>query len=284
MKKKTKKKIITILLAFVITAFGGMAVKENINPVSDDLEVHFIDVGQGDSTLLISKGETLLIDGGDREYSSKVVSYIENLGIKEIDYLVATHPHSDHINGLVGVINKFDVKNVIKNEESVDTRVYESFVKAYERKNINIIIPKVGDRFEFGEAEFKIVGPTAYNFDTNNNSIAVRVVHGNNSVIFTGDGEKLEESTLMYTGEEIKSNIYHVGHHGSRKASSQEFLNEVNPDYAIISLGKDNMYRHPHEEVLKRLKKMNIEILRTDNSGDIIMISDGKDVLFSTEK
>ncbi|WP_099203085.1 ComEC/Rec2 family competence protein [Miniphocaeibacter massiliensis] len=284
MKKRTKKKLITLLLAIILTIFGGITVKDAVLNVSNDLEVHFIDVGQGDSTLLISKGEAILIDGGDREYSSKVVSYIEKLGIKELKYIISTHPHSDHINGLVGVINKFKVNNIIRNEEEVDTRVYESFVEAYERNDTNVIIPRVGDKFKFGESEITIVGPTAYNFDTNNNSIAIRITHGENSILFTGDAEKLEESTLMYTGEKIESKVYHVGHHGSRKASSKEFLDEVNPEYAVISSGKGNMYGHPHKEVLNRLKSINAEVFRTDISGNIVMISDGKDVLFSTEK
>ncbi|MDL2311139.1 MBL fold metallo-hydrolase [Peptostreptococcaceae bacterium OttesenSCG-928-C18] len=284
MKKQTKKKIITLLIAIIITFLGGLKAKDTFLPVENNLEVHFIDVGQGDSTLLISQGETLLIDGGERDYSSKVISYIENLGIEEIDYMIATHPHSDHISGLVGVLNKFKVKNVIRNEEEVDTRVFKSFVKLCDEKDINVTIPKVGDKFTFGEVEFTIIGPTAYNFDTNNNSIATRVVHGKNSLIFTGDGESMEESTLMYTGEEIKSKIYHVGHHGSRKATSKEFLEEVNPEYAVISLGKDNMYGHPHKEVLNRLEENDVKIFRTDLMGSIIMVSDGKEVLFSSEK
>ncbi|HHX69908.1 MAG: ComEC/Rec2 family competence protein [Miniphocaeibacter sp.] len=285
MKKITKKKIISLLIALIITAFGGITVTENLaDNINSDLEVHFIDVGQGDSTLLISKEESILIDGGERHASSKVVSYIEKLGIEEIDYVIATHPHSDHISGLVGVINKFKVKNIIRNEEEVNSKIYESFVNSYTNKNINVIIPKVGDNFEFGEANFKIVGPTAYNFDTNNNSLAIKVNHGKNSLLFTGDAEKIEESTLMYTGEEIDAKILHVGHHGSRKASSEEFLKEVNPEYGIISVGRDNIYGHPHKEAVDRLKKQNIEIYRTDISGDIILISDGEEILISTEK
>lgn len=285
MKKITKKKIISLIIALLITAFGGITVTENLaDNVNSDLEVHFIDVGQGDSTLLISKGESILIDGGERHASSKVVSYIEKLGINKIDYVIATHPHSDHISGLIGVINKYEVKNIIRNEEEVDSKIYDSFVNAYESKNINTIIPKVGDSFKFGEANFEILGPTAYNFDTNNNSLAVKVNHGKNSFLFTGDAEKLEESTLMYTGEEIDAKILHIGHHGSRKASSEEFLKEVNPEYGIISVGKDNMYGHPHKEALNRLEKHNIKTYRTDISGDIIIISDGEDILISTEK
>ena len=262
-----------------------MFINENNSiDINDDLEIHFIDVGQGDSTLLVSKGEAILIDGGERFASSKVVSYIENLGITEIKYIIATHPHSDHISGLIGVMNKFKVNNIIKNEENISTGIYDSFLKKSNEKNIKVIIPKLGDEFIFGEAQFKIIGPTAYNFDTNNNSLAIRVTHGENSVLFTGDGEKLEESTLMYTGMNIQSNILHVGHHGSRNASSTEFLNEVNPDYGIISVGKDNIYGHPHREALDRFKKQNIKILRTDILGDILMISDGKDVIFSSEK
>ncbi|QQK07734.1 ComEC/Rec2 family competence protein [Miniphocaeibacter halophilus] len=285
MKKITKKKIISLIIALLITAFGGITVTENLaDNVNSDLEVHFIDVGQGDSTLLISKGESILIDGGERHASSKVVSYIEKLGINKIDYVIATHPHSDHISGLIGVINKYEVKNIIRNEEEVDSKIYDSFVNAYESKNINTIIPKVGDSFKFGEANFEILGPTAYNFDTNNNSLAVKVNHGENSFLFTGDAEKLEESTLMYTGEEIDAKILHIGHHGSRKASSEEFLKEVNPEYGIISVGKDNMYGHPHKEALNRLEKHNIKTYRTDISGDIIIISDGEEILISTEK
>lgn len=135
-----------------------------------------------------------------------------------------------------------------------------------------------------GDSKLKILGPTAYNFDTNNNSLVIKVSHGENSLLFTGDGEKIEESSIMYTGEDLSAKILHIGHHGSRKASSHEFLKEVNPEYGIISVGKDNMYGHPHKEVINRLNKYNIEYFRTDISGDIIMISDGEDIIFSTEK
>ena len=285
MSKKFKNSIFSIIIIIILSVFSGLFINENNSiDINDDLEIHFIDVGQGDSTLLVSKGEAILIDGGERFASSKVVSYIENLGITEIKYIIATHPHSDHISGLIGVMNKFKVNNIIKNEENISTGIYDSFLKKSNEKNIKVIIPKLGDEFIFGEAQFKIIGPTAYNFDTNNNSLAIRVTHGENSVLFTGDGEKLEESTLMYTGMNIQSNILHVGHHGSRNASSTEFLNEVNPDYGIISVGKDNIYGHPHREALDRFKKQNIKILRTDILGDILMISDGKDVIFSSEK
>ena len=285
MSKKFKNSIFSIIIIIILSVFSGLFINENNSiDINDDLEIHFIDVGQGDSTLLVSKGEAILIDGGERFASSKVVSYIENLGITEIKYIIATHPHSDHISGLIGVMNKFKVNNIIKNEENISTGIYDSFLKKSNEKNIKEIIPKHGDEFIFGEAQFKIIGPTAYNFDTNNNSLAIRVTHGENSVLFTGDGEKLEESTLMYTGMNIQSNILHVGHHGSRNASSTEFLNEVNPDYGIISVGKDNIYGHPHREALDRFKKQNIKILRTDILGDILMISDGKDVIFSSEK
>lgn len=284
MKKNISKKIISIIILIIVAVFGGSKITSNTMEVKDDLEIHFIDVGQGDSTLLISKGETVLIDGGERHASSKVVSYLEKMNIEKIDYIVATHPHSDHISGLIGVMNKFEVKNVIRNEEEVSSKIYDSFVNAYTSKNINVIIPKVGDKFTFGESEFVIIGPTAYNFDTNNNSISIKVNHGKNSAVFTGDGEKLEESTLMYTGEDIGAKILHIGHHGSRKASSTEFLKEVNPEYGIISVGKDNMYGHPHKETLKRLEKEDIKVIRTDISGDILLISDGEDILASTEK
>ena len=285
MSKKFKNSIFSIIIIIILSVFSGLFINENNSiDINDDLEIHFIDVGQGDSTLLVSKGEAILIDGGERFASSKVVSYIENLGITKIKYIIATHPHSDHISGLIGVMNKFKVNNIIKNEENISTGIYDSFLKKSNEKNIKVIIPKLGDEFIFGEAQFKIIGPTAYNFDTNNNSLAIRVTHGENSVLFTGDGEKLEESTLMYTGMNIQSNILHVGHHGSRNASSTEFLNEVNPDYVIISVGKDNIYGHPHREALDRFKKQNIKILRTDILGDILMISDGKDVIFSSEK
>lgn len=286
-KKKILKTFISIAMIIIVTIFGKFTATDEKNreiETSSDLEVHFIDVGQGDSTLLKCNDKVALIDGGENYASSKVVSYIEKLGIKKIDYIIATHPHSDHISGLIGVIKKFEVENIMKNEEEFNSQLYKKFVNAYSEKNINVITPKLGDEFSLGESKIKILGPTAYNFDTNNNSLVIKVSHGNNSLLFTGDGEKIEESSIMYTGENIEAKILHIGHHGSRKASSDEFLKEVNPEYGIISVGKNNQYGHPHKEVIDRLEKNDINYYRTDKKGDIIVKSDGNNFTFSTEK
>lgn len=254
------------------------------NKTGEKLEVHYIDVGQGDATLIKLGDKNMVIDGGDNKTSSKFVSYLKKENIKKIDYMVATHPHADHISGLVGALNVFPVENILLGTDKMDSKVYKSMINLIKEKKINEINPNVGYSFDLGNAKCTVVGPTAYNFDTNNNSIAIRIDYGEKSFLFTGDAEINSESAMMYTGENLKADVFQAGHHGSRTSNSSEFLKEVSPEYVVISCGKNNKYGHPNFETMDTFKKMNIKVYRTDEQGDIIATSNGKNIEFSTKE
>lgn len=278
--KKTYKALIMALI--MVISITGCSVSEvaSIKPSEDkdDLAIHYIDVGQGDATLIKCKDEVMVIDGGDSSTSSKFISYLKKQGVDKIDYMVATHPHADHISGLVGALNTFEVTNILRGSDKSNSKVFKSMENLIKEKNVKDIVPSIGDSFYLGDAKCTVVGPTAYNFDTNNNSISIRIEHGMNSFLFTGDAEKISESAMMYTGEELRSEVFQAGHHGSRTSNSVEFLKEVNPKYVVISCGDNNKYGHPNYETMETLKKMNVKLYRTDEQGNIVAKSDGHNI------
>lgn len=281
-----KKTYMALIMTFLmVISIIGCSVSEvasmKATEDKDDLAIHYIDVGQGDATLIKCKDEVMVIDGGDASSSSKFVSYLKKQGVDKIDYMVATHPHADHISGLVGALNTFEVSNILRGSDKSNSKVYQSMDKLIKEKNVKDIVPAVGDSFYLGDAKCTVVGPTAYNFDTNNNSISIRIEHGMNSFLFTGDAEKISESAMMYTGEELRSDVFQAGHHGSRTSNSEEFLKEVNPKYVLISCGENNKYGHPNYETMETLKKMNVKLYRTDEQGNIVAKSDGHNIEFN---
>lgn len=241
-----------------------------------DLAVHFIDVGQGDSTLIEANGHYMLIDAGEKDQTDTVINYLKAQGVKSLDYVIGTHPHSDHIGGLEGVIREFDVKNVLLPEKEHTTRIYEKLLDAIADKNLKVTIPKVGERCSLGEASFQIISPSRdYGDNLNNWSIGIRLVYGETSFVLCGDAEKEAEQDILLSGLPLKADVLKVSHHGSSTSSSPEFINAVSPRYAVISCGKNNDYGHPHKETLDLLKKQGINVLRTDQLGTIVIESDG---------
>ncbi len=251
---------------------------------SGKLEVHFIDVGQGDASLVISDGETMLIDGGNPGDSNLIYTYLKKHGIKHIDYLVNTHPHADHVGGLAGALNFATVGKAFSSETSYDSKAFESFVKYLNEQNLSISIPKAGDKFKLGGATVQVLSGRKKFNDTNNDSIVLKVTYGNTSFLFTGDAEREAEEALVNSGANLSSTVLHVGHHGSDTSTSYPFLREVMPKYAVISVGKNNSYGHPTEGVLSKLRDADAKVLRTDMQGDIIFTSDGSSVSFTTAR
>ncbi len=240
-----------------------------------DFSIHFIDVGQADSILVVSNGHALLIDAGNNKDGKTVVNYIKNQGIKTLDYLIGTHPHSDHIGGLDTVIKKLNVNNVLMPDIKTTTMTFTEILDAMEKKNLTLTVPKVGDTFYFGDASFTVLSIENNVEEFNLASIVVRVDYKNSSYLFCADAETPNEEKMLRNKLNLKSDIIKIGHHGSFSSSSKEFIEAVNPKVAIITLGLYNDYGYPHRETIKTLNDLNIPFYRTDLNGTIVVTSDG---------
>ena len=265
-------------------AIQDVSVDEKNTENNGSFWVEFIDVGQGDSALIQCDGHYMLIDGGPSSASSIIYTILRNSGIDSIDYMIATHPDADHIGGLSGALNYATVEVCYSPEISHDTKTFESLVKYLNKQNVSITVPTVGTAFQLGRATVEILGPIEKSLDTNNNSIVTRVTFGNTCFLFMGDAEIEEEHSLIEAGVELPCDVLKAGHHGSDSSMSDEFLNKAAPKYVIFSVGAENSYGHPAEEVLAKLKALDLSLYRTDIQGDIFCESDGKVISFSTEK
>jgi len=237
--------------------------------------VHFIDVGQGDSALIVMGEETILIDAGDAMYTNKIVSYLNTLGISVISHLIGTHHHADHIGGMAGLIDHFIIGDIYMPEVPHTTKTYENLLDTIIRHGYTASCPKPGESFMLGGATVTFLAPhKPYASDLNNSSIVVRIDYNGFSFLFTGDAEVASENDMMKSGLPLSADVLKVAHHASRSSTSESFLRAVAPDIAVISLGKDNSYSHPHDEVIRRLTNNKTDIYRTDKHGDIIMYID----------
>ena len=250
--------------------------------VSGTLKVSYIDVGQADSILVQQGTSSMLIDAGTNEASEKVKNYIASQGVTKLDYVVGTHPHEDHIGGLDVAINSFQVGTVYMPKITNTTKTFTDVVKAIKNKGLQAVSPKPGETFKIGEASCTVLAPNSSKYeDLNNYSIVIKVTFGNNSFMFDGDAEDVSEKEMLSKGFDVKADVLKVGHHGSSSSTTEEFLNAVNPKYAVISVGKGNTYGHPHESTMNRLKAHNIAVYRTDECGTIVAISDGNNITFN---
>lgn len=247
------------------------------------LEVHYIDVGQGDATLIKCGSHAMLIDGGNNNKGTTVQLYLKKQGVESLDYVIGTHPDADHIGGLDVIVYKYNCEKVIMPDYEKDTRTYQELVDVIHDKNMKITYPVVGEQYALGEAEFTIIAPNSnsYGGNANDYSVAILLEYGKNRFLFTGDAEEASETEMLSNGIELSADVYKVAHHGSRSASTQEFLNAVRPKYAVISCGEENSYGHPHAEVLNRLRSMGVEVFRTDEQGSIIASSDGENITWN---
>ncbi len=248
------------------------------------LEVHFIDVGQGDAILVEAASSTLLIDAGDNHMASTVVKYLQKQGIETLDYIIGTHPHSDHIGGLDYVINTFDVNRILMPEAVHTTKTYEDVLDAIEDKGMRITVPRVGDEYQLGPASFSILAPSSNDYsDLNDHSIGIRLIYKNSEFLLAGDAGSLSEQEMLQSGMDLKADVLKISHHGSEYSSCADFLDAVSPTHAVISVGRDNEYGHPHKAVLQALNERDISIYRTDEQRNIIFTTDGKTISVNTE-
>lgn len=287
-KFRSSRMAVILLIISLISAVGcSIDIDEVDNDIIGNLQVHFIDVGQGDSIFIeLPNGETALIDGGPRSSEEMVLNYLSKQGVEKIDYLVATHPHEDHIGGLIGVVENYDIGKIYMPDVVHTTKTFENLLLAIQNKGYKISKAEAGDRILDKEGlSIHILAPEInVSVDNlNNYSIVLRLDYGKNSFLFTGDAESQSEETMINKGYGLKSDVLKVGHHGSSTSTTDEFLNKVEPKYAVISCGKDNRYGHPHEEIIAKLTNKNIKIYRTDMDGNIIATSDGEKITFSAK-
>ena len=253
-------------------------------PEDSEFWVEYIDVGQGDASLIICDDEAMLIDGGASDKSDLIYTYLKNEEIEHLKYIVATHPDDDHIGGLPGALKYATVERAFCSVDEYDSKPFSSFQKYLNKQQVVLEIPTYGTELSLGSASVQFLGPISIADDTNNNSLVIRVVYGNTSFLFTGDAEFDEENALIRSGQDLYSDVIKIGHHGSEYSTSESFLTAVDPLCAIISCGKDNAYGFPKQSVLDQLKAREIEVFRTDLHGDIILFSDGETISLWTEK
>lgn len=284
MKKKDKKILFVVLLLIIVLiaqvfykpSQSSIEQVEEIVADYNDLQVYYIDVGQADCILIRHQNENMLIDAGNNADGPKLVNYFKKIGIQNFKYIIGTHPHEDHIGGLDDIINSFNVENVLLPEAYTTTKTFSDVLTAIENKNLEITVPNIGDKITFTNISIEILYVGNQEEDLNDNSIVIKLTYGNYSYLFTGDATSKCEKLML--DKNIQANVLKVAHHGSDTSSSDQFLRKVNPEYAIISVGKDNSYGHPSDKIIKRLKKYTNNIYETKDYGTIVTISNGDNI------
>lgn len=246
--------------------------------ISRDLSVYYLDVGQGDSEYIeLPDGKTMLIDAGTSESGNDIISFIQNKGTKKLDYVVATHPHADHIGSMAKVLQTFDIGQIYMPDASANTKTFEKMLDVIEEKNIPVKQAKAGVSIISGdELNADIIAPNSAEYDElNDYSAVVKLNFNSTSFLFMGDAEALSEGEIT---SDVQCDVVKIGHHGSKTSSSQDFVNKTKAKYAIVSVGKDNSYGLPKDEILKRWETAGAKVIRTDKEGTICFVSDGNKV------
>ena len=268
--------VLACILGIFCTAYG--------DDINCGFTAYFLDVGEGDAIVIECDDYCMMIDGGPPDKSQYIYSFLKNHNIGRIDYMIATHPDADHVGGLASALNYADAGIIMCTVKEHDTAQFKDFKKYAEKSGAQIIVPNAGDRFSLGNASVEILSPGRGETYSDNTSIVLKVKYGTTTFLFMGDSEAEDEEFLLEFGADLKTDVLKVGHHGSLSSSTEEFIKKTDADIAIISVGADNSYGHPAEEVIKRLEKINADIYRTDECGIITVLSDGKTISVQSEK
>lgn len=261
----------------------------SVSPASAEAcSVHFIDVGQGSSVLIQSGDKGILIDAGEKEYGDDVVNYINSHGVTELDYVIATHPHTDHIGGLLTVLKSVKVKNIIMPKLTADntptTKTYENFLQIIYDKKIKAIAASYGKKYEVDKIKLTILGPTEQNKDINNMSVICKADVNSTVFLFSGDAEEPEMKSVLKKSPDLSCDVMLMGHHGSRTSLEENYLSNADPSVAVIQCGLNNSYKHPHEETIDYLESNSIKYYRTDLSGSVVFSCSERGYSISTSK
>ena len=283
-KKKIISSIIGIIVVLLAGYFGIDLTQDSKVPKDSELMISYMDVGQGDAEYIKVNGNDILIDAGPRSNSKELLEQLKAKNIDDFELVIATHPHEDHIGGMVDVFKEYEVKAFYSPKITHTTKTYENLVKAVKDEGLKTKELKGGMVIDLGEgAKFEVFTPQKSEYEElNDYSPIMKLSFGATSYLFTGDAEKLaEEEALAKYKTSLDSDVIKFGHHGSSSSSSNAFIEAVSPKYGIISCAKDNKYGHPHRETLDIIKKYNIKAFRTDTDGEIILTSDGKSINFN---
>lgn len=281
--KKIYKRITMILLVVLLGAASFVPTK-TVSEASEKtatMQVHYLDVGQGDSALITCGGQSMLIDAGDDTKGTAIQNYLKKQKIDKLDYLILTHPDADHIGGAPVIITKFKIDKVFVSNYEKDNKTYQKLIQALDYKRLKYTVPKSGEQYTLGTAKITMLAPNGKYDNPNDASIALLIKNGNSSFLFTGDAGKEAEADILKNGIDISADVYKAGHHGSKYSTSKDFLKAVNPTYAVISCGENNSYGHPHAATLNTFRANNVKVYRTDEDGTIIATSDGKKITFN---
>ncbi|HWQ75349.1 MAG TPA: MBL fold metallo-hydrolase [Syntrophomonas sp.] len=288
MKKAVLINLILLLTLTLSSCMSGGAPSTTVSSKAGgdikagQLKVHFIDVGQADCILVEQGSQSMLIDAGNKDDGDGIIKYIKQQGIDRFDYVVGTHPHEDHIGGMAEVIQAFKVDKVYLPKVTHTSSAFESMVSAIKNQGLKATAPVPGSSFKLGEATCTILAPNEISYaELNNYSIVIKMAYDETSFLFTGDAETVSEQEMLDKGYDLSADVLKVGHHGSSTSTSAAFLNAVQPRYAVISLGKNNSYGFPHRETMSKLKSNHVIVYRTDESGTVVAVSDGKTITFS---
>ncbi len=292
-KKRQKRHPILAAAIFLLLGLAGYSAGQNGDfitvgtgsdtsaEVTEELTVHFIDVGQGDCTLITQGEHAMLIDAGDNSQGENVVSYLDYLDIDTLDYLVLTHPDADHIGGADVVLYNISCETILTPDREADTKSWSDVVDAMDERDYEAVHPQPGDSYVLGEASFTVLGPLQDYDDSNDCSFVLRLTHGDNAFLFTGDAEETAEADILASGYTLSADVLKVGHHGSRSSTGDDFLVAVSPSCAVISCGEGNDYGHPHAATLNKLRASGVSVYRTDEQGTIIVTSDGSSLVWN---
>ena len=297
-KKNIKRnffEILIILLAFFIinnqdkiknlfNQNNNQNQNDYINMNNDLLKVHYLDVGQGDSIFIeLPNNETMLIDAAESYQSENIINYLKNLNYQKIDYVIGTHPHTDHIGGLKNIINTFEIGKIYMPKVVSTTKTYESLLMAIKDKNLKINTAKAGTTIiDTDTLKINILAPNNSTYtELNNYSAVSKITYGTTKFLFMGDAEKLSENEIK---ENVTADVIKIGHHGSNTSSSIDFIKKVNAKYGIISVGLNNKYNLPKEETITNWENSGTKIYLTSINGTIRASSDGTNIKIESEK